>query len=197
MRKAKGLSWDPGATLVLMEHGRLVSVSLLRINFFCFIFWFYFLFFILIKRNYPLLKHKVLIVCPFAPPNTKALYSTLPHSSNSPPVPSTNQALSSPSVQLQLVTINKPPWGFTSAAILSLYPSQIRLPCSSFSSERQIASKVPLSKTTSQPPLCSPDKTSSRSPRRRSHVWNRVAGPPPSALSASSMRRAREMLLAE
>ena len=121
-------------------------------------------------------KHSVVIVCPLTPPNEKVWYSTLPSNTNpsppppppsSPPAPS-NQALSSGSVQLQLVTMKYPP-GLTILSTRSLYPSHGRRPSASVSALRDTASNVPLSRTTSHPWDCAPARTVERGPARTSH----------------------------
>ena len=109
--------------------------------------------FVLISVLYCLMKQQLLIVCPFLPPKLKLLYS-ISFSNLSPPSSSSwNHPFSSSSVQLQLVTNSRPPF-LISGTILSLYPSTILLPCASLSSDKLIASKVPLSSTISQPFAC-------------------------------------------
>lgn len=119
-----------------------------------------------------LLKHKVLMVCPLTPPKLKVLYSTLPATAKPPSLSlPTNQLVSSSSVQLQLVTRKTPPL-LTSGAMRPAYSSHSRLPRWSRWSDSETASNVPLSRTTSQPPFCSPPKTSAYEPPTMSHSAN-------------------------
>src|SRR5207245_2852567 len=106
--------------------------------------------------------------------------------------PPSNHPRSSSSVQLQLVIKSLPPL-FISGSTLSLYPSHVLRPCASVSCDRQTASNVPLSRTTSKP-------DASHGPGgcvRMSHSWKAMLAYEEAASLASRIEVASVMLCGE
>lgn len=111
------------------------------------------------RLTHTLRKHSVLIVWPLTPPKLNVRYWTLPAGTNLPSsreapsspsrLPTANHFVNSSSVQLQLVIKNKPPFR-SRGSTLSGYTSHNLLPDSVRSSDKDTASKVPLSRTISQ-----------------------------------------------